>query len=164
MIQPASTGCSMMRSPNRRIIEDLPPASLETRRHREFKCGVYFAPVGTHGQNKRNGFLKEYGEGEELSIIPPLACPELCRRAPGVAPRNRGGIFNSGMLAVALAQAGAPELQMPPHPFLPFPPALCLRVSSEAGGESSLEFGYTRDSRGLNEVDSTENGFRHQFV
>jgi len=130
-------------SHNRRK-EDLPPASLETQRHRaafakvtalkEFKCGVYFAHVGTHGQNKRHGFLKEYIEGpsaklragEELSIIPPLS--------HGIAPRNRGGIFNSG----------TPELQMPPHSLFTFRPSLCLRVSSGAGGESSLEFGDTR--------------------
>ncbi len=109
--------------------EDLPPASLETQRHREFKCGVYFAHVGTHGQNIRHGFLKEYVEGEELSIIPPLS--------RGIAPRNRGGIFNSG----------TPELQMPPHSLLAFCPSLCLRVSSEAGGESL-------DCRWLSEVDS----------
>jgi hypothetical protein len=88
---------------------------------RKYKCGVYFVHAGTRDQNKRHGFLKEYVEGEEL-IIPPLACPELCRRAPGMAPRNRCGIFNSG----------TPELQIPQHFFS----SLCLRASSEAGGES----------------------------
>ena len=43
----------MMISHNRRK-EDLPPASLEAQRRREFKCGVYFAHAGTHGQNKRH--------------------------------------------------------------------------------------------------------------
>ena len=69
---------------------------------------------GDHGRKyKRHGFLKGYAEGEEL-IIPPLACPELCRRAPGIAPRNRCGIFNSG----------TPELQIPQHFFS----SLCLCV------------------------------------
>jgi hypothetical protein len=77
------------------------------------KCGVYFVHAGTRDQNKRHGILKEYAEGEEL-IIPP---PSL-----GIAPGNRCGIFNSG----------TPELQIPQHFFS----SLCLRVSSEAGGES----------------------------
>jgi hypothetical protein len=80
---------------------------------RKYKCGVYFVHAGTRDQNKRHGFLKEYVEGEEL-IIPPLS--------PGMAPRNRCGIFNSG----------TPELQIPQHFFS----SLCLRASSEAGGES----------------------------
>jgi len=57
-----------MISKNRRI-GDLPPASLEARRHREYKCGVYFAPGSTQGQNKRHGFLKEYVEGEERFCV-----------------------------------------------------------------------------------------------
>ncbi len=80
---------------------------------RKYKCGVYFGHAGTRDQNKRHGFLKEYAEGEEL-IIPPLS--------PGIAPRNRCGIFNSG----------TPELKIPQHFFS----SLCLGVSSVAGGES----------------------------
>ena len=58
---------------------DLPPASLEARRHRadsakatkaeEYKCGVYFVQGSTHGQNKRHGILKEYGEREERYCV-----------------------------------------------------------------------------------------------
>jgi hypothetical protein len=72
------------------IQTNLPPASLETRRHRaysakatnaeEFKCGVYSAHGSTHGQNKRHGFLKEFIEGpstgsghEKSRYTPPLS-------------------------------------------------------------------------------------------
>jgi hypothetical protein len=43
-----------------------------------------------------------------------------------MAPGKRGGIFNSG----------TPELQIPPHSLFACWNSLCLRASSEAGGES----------------------------
>jgi hypothetical protein len=57
-------------------------------RERKYKCGVYFVHAGTRDQNKRHGFLKEYVEGDELSILP--------RLSHGMALRNRRGIFGSG--------------------------------------------------------------------
>ena len=81
-----------MISPNRRK-EDLPPvptsgeSGLETQRHRaysakatkaeECKCGVYFAHVGTHGHNKRHGFLEEYLKKEEKSAEIPPSSPSI---------------------------------------------------------------------------------------
>ena len=56
------------------------------------------------------GFLKEFVEREEF--LKPLLF------APGIAPKNRCGIFNSG----------TPELQMPQHSLL-WSSLLCASVS-----------------------------------
>ena len=101
-----------MMSQNRRQ-RDQPPASLEAQRHRaysakatmaeELKCGVNSVHMSTCGQNSRHGFLKECIENEEGVIETPLL-------SPGIAPRNRFGIFHSGTL----------ELKIPKHSLLAF--------------------------------------------
>ena len=77
--------------------------TTETRRHREDRrrenqCCGNFAPA-KRDQNSRNVSSRQTMRGKRgFECFPsPLACPELCRRAPSIPPRNRGVYFGHGI-------------------------------------------------------------------
>jgi hypothetical protein len=75
-----------------------------------------FRPRKYRGQNKRHGFLKEYGEKEEIFEDMPFSSPSLSSLARGFTN------FSEGVLALIKIRETFSSR--------------CLGVSSEAGGES----------------------------
>jgi len=95
--------------------------SWKTRRHRESKCGVYFVHRNTVAKINATVSWRSISRGKSYRNAP---------LSPGITPERVAGISD-----VVLHSLNARNILLIAL-SLPKKASLCLRVSSEAGGES----------------------------